>query len=185
MSAFVQELKHAITTEIGVRIEDAFEAAKLELAALEGRQAAFLDGSKAAEALLGSVDKDIEESKFDLEAAGHIKKYLSRCANALQNLSVQAANYRLMQQGKLQGLDYTVKLLKGIADDARAKMDAMKAAEADPSSVTARGRVEGTHPPATIKEQRLAEEAAELAASAVVTPVQSKHGKKKAHGRNA
>jgi len=165
-AALVQELKQIVSSEVGERVEDALEAAKRDLAVLEGRQVAFQDGAKAAEALLGSVDKDVEEGLYDLSVAAHVQKYLVRASNALQNLSVQSSNFRIAQTGKVQGFAHTVELLKGMMDAAKAKAEALRAAEAAPPPSNPREREEGTRPPQTIKERRLAEEAAELAASA-------------------
>lgn len=176
MSVLKAELKQLITGEIGVRVEDSLDAAKRELAVLEGRQAAFMDGSKAAEALMASVDRDVTEGKYDLPTAEQVKRYVARCIHALQNLAAQAQNYRIAQTGKVQGLEQTVILLKGLMDAERAKAAALTAATAEAAPALpaeqptaapvgpSRGRPEGMAPPPTIKAQRLAEEAAAKAA---------------------
>lgn len=159
MSVFKSELKQLITHEIGVRVDDALEAAKKDLAIFEGRQVAFADGSKAAEALLTFVDKDVEEGKFDLHVAEHVKRYLTRCSNALQNLSQQAAQHRMAQTGKVSGLDHTVKLLQNIIEDEKKKASQLQAIpSADPSPGD--GSRPAAIPLVSIKTQRLAEEAA-------------------------
>jgi hypothetical protein len=166
MSLLAQEVQFAVTSKVGGRVEDALEAAKAELSSLEGRQAAFLDGAKAVDALSASVDKDVEEGKYDLEVSAHIKRYLGRGSNALQNLAAHAVNARIQQQGRIQGLNHTFELLKGMADAAKAQAQAIRAAEAAPPPENPRERIEGVRPPMSIKEQRLAEEAAEQAAAA-------------------
>lgn len=159
MSLFKSELKMLVTHEIGVRVDDSLEAAKKDLNILEGRQAAFIDGSKAVEGLLGHVDKDIEDGKLELPVAGEIKKYILRASNALQNLSVQAANFRMAQTGKVHGIEQIVTLLKNMVDAERDKVDALKVAGTAPAE--AGDRPAGVAPAGSIKEQRLAEEAAE------------------------
>lgn len=168
MSVLKSELKQLVTHEIGVRIEDALEAAKKELAVLEGRQNAFLDGSKAVEALLKSVDADLSEGKYEVAVAEHVKRYLVRGVNALQNLSTQAMQHRLAQTGKVQGFDHTVRLLQNLIDEEKRK--AVLAAVPSPvTAVSAEGAPLGVDRPAaiplvSIKAQRLAEAAAEKAA---------------------
>lgn len=166
MSLLAQEVRHAITTEVGARVEDALEAAKSELSSLEGRQSAFLEGAKAVDALCASVDKDVEEGKYDLEVSAHIKRYLGRGSNALQNLAAHAVNARIQQSGRIQGLNHTFELMKGMASAAKAQAAAIRTAETAPPPENPRDRVEGVRPPMSIKEQRLAEEAAEKGAAA-------------------
>lgn len=188
MSAFVQELKHAVSTEIGVRVEDSYESTKRELSVHEGRQSAFLDGAKAAEALLQSVDKDLEEGKFDLATAAHVKRYVSRCANALGNLSVQSANICIAYTGRIHALGQTLTLIKSIADDAKAKAATLHQAESLPPPESVRGRIEGMPPAPTIKEQRLAEAALEQEVVESEVPADApepvKRRKRKLDGQN-
>ena len=172
MSVLKSELKQLVTHEIGVRVEDALEASKKELAVLEGRQAAFFDGSKAVEALLKAVDADLNEGKYETDVAEHIKRYLVRGVNALQNLSTQAMQHRLAQTGKVQGFDHTVRLLQNIIDEEKKK--AAVAAAAAPVAASS-GEGQGSDRPAavpllSIKAQRLAEEEALKAAEAPKPP---------------
>jgi len=171
MSVLKSELKQLVTHEVGVRVEDALEAAKADVRLLEGRQSAFADGAKAAEGLLAVVDQDLTAELFDLPTATHIKKYVGRCVFALQNLAQQAANQRMAQTGKVQGFQHTVDLLKNMIEAEKAKAAAIAAAESAPPPETPRERVEGTRP-SSLKELRLAEDAAESA------PVKKRGGRK-------
>jgi hypothetical protein len=175
MSLLKSELKQLFTHEVGVRIDDALEAAKRDLNVLDGRQQAFLDGAKAVEALQTYVNKDVDEDKFDLKTAEHVKRYVTRAVTALQNLSQQAVGAKLTAQGKVLGFEHTITLLKGIMDAERAKAEAIRAAAATGAAVVeddsaaatsagGEGRPVGVRP-LSIKEQRLAEEAAEEAAA--------------------
>jgi hypothetical protein len=163
MSVLMQELMQAVTTEVGVRVEDAYEAAKRDINILEGQQAAFLNGASAIELLTVAVDKDVEEGKFDLVVAETVKRYISRCVNSLRNLSLQAASQKIAQEGKAQAFAHTVELLKTMSDTAKHKAAALRAEETQPPVTDPRDRMVGTRPPESIKEQRLAEEAEEKA----------------------
>jgi hypothetical protein len=169
MSVLKSEMKQLVTHEVGVRVEDALEGAKRDLAVLEGRQGAFADGAKAAEALLGSVDKDIDEEKYDPATGEHVKRYVLRCAHALANLSANAANLRIAQTGKVQGFQHTVSLLQNMIEAEKAKVAAAVATESLPPPENPRDREAGTRP-VSIKELRLAEEAAPKALPEAAPP---------------
>jgi len=174
MSLLKSEIKYAVTTEVGNRVDDALEAAKRDLSVLEGRKAAFHDGARAVEALMAIVDKDVEEGKFDLVTAEIVKRYVGRCMNALQNMAMQGQNFLLAQAGKIQGMEHSVALLKSIVDDEKRKMDALRAAITAGTvgedgealaGTSSRERPQGSHPAMSLKEQRLAEEESEKAAA--------------------
>jgi len=166
MSVLKSELKQLVTHEIGVRVEDAHEAAKRELAVLEGRQAAFADGAKAMEALVGFMNKEVEEGKLELPLADAARRWVTRGGHALLNLSKQAEIHRSEQTGKVRGLEQTVALLKNMLDAEKAKSDALKQTSVGSLEVSEEdksrpvSRPVGEHPKPTIKAQRLAEEAA-------------------------
>jgi hypothetical protein len=167
MSLLKSELKQLVTTEIGVRVEDALELAKRDLTALEARKAAFQEGSNAVEALMAAVDRDVDEAKFDPPTSLIVKRYLERSVNALRNMSLHSQNQMIAQAGKVQGLQQTVSLLQAIIDDEKKKAEQMRAAVAaqvTSSPALAQSSVD-VRPPPSIKEQRLAEEGAERAAS--------------------
>lgn len=160
MSVLKSELKMLVSHELGARVEDTWEVAKKDLAILEGRQGAFLDGATAVEALMGFVDKDIDEGKLDLVAADIVKRYLMRAGNALKNLGQQAANMKVAQAGKISGLDQAMAIIKKEVDAERTKIEALKAAASVPPPENPRDRPVG-EAPLSIKAQRLDEEARE------------------------
>lgn len=166
MSVLKSELKMMVTHEVGVRVDDSLEVAKKDLAMLEGRQTGFADGAKAVETLLVHVDKDVNEEKLDVDTATKVKLYVTRAVHALNNLAQQTANQRIAQTGKVQGLEQTVTLLKNMVEQERAKAEALKESETAPPPANPRERAEGARPAPSLKEQRLAEEAAELKAAA-------------------
>lgn len=123
MNVLKAEMKQMVTHEVGVRVDDALEAARKELAALEGRQTAYLEGAKAVEALMKAVDADCESEKFGLEVGAEVKRYLSRASQVLQNLSMQANNMRIAQTGKVQGFEHTIRLLKNLIEQEKQKVE--------------------------------------------------------------
>ena len=170
MSVLKSELKQLVTLEVGIRVDDALEAALKELSVLEGRQTAFQEGAKNLEALISVVDLDLDAGLFDIPTAGHIKKYMNRCVLSLQNAGQNAMNQRIAQTGAVRGFQHTVELLKGMVAAEKAKTAALMAAVEDHPSENPRERTEGTRP-ANIKELRLAEEVSEpVAVAPVPTP---------------
>jgi hypothetical protein len=178
MSVLKSELKMLVTNEVGVRVDDALESAKREISTIEGRQAAFLEGAKAVEALASSVDRDVEDGQYGLEEAARIKRYITRAGLALSNLSQQASNFRTMQLGKIAGLDMAIQMLKGIMDSEKAKIEqvqakaqalAQSALPSQGATTTPSGLVE-REAPRSLKEIRLAEEAAADAAPSAPQP---------------
>lgn len=169
MSVLKSELKQLVTHEVGVRVEDALEGAKKELSVLEGRQTGLVDGAKIVEALLGFVDKDVEEGKTDLPTAEVAKRFILRGVHALNNAAQNAANLRMAQTGKVQALTQTVDMLSEMVEKEKAKAEAIREAEAAAPSENARDRVLGVAP-VSIKELRLAEEPPAAPAPVIAQP---------------
>jgi hypothetical protein len=152
------ELRAAGMHEVGVRMDDLLDAARKEVLRCEGAQLGLLQATKGVIDLIAYVDKDVDEGKYGLEAAKLIKLYLSRASEVVQNLSKNANNQKIAATGQVQMAEVAVQITKKMHDGELAKRAAVAAAEATPEDVTLRTRPEGVHPPATIKEQRLAED---------------------------
>ena len=164
MSVEKIELRAAGMHEVGVRMDDLLDAARKEVLRCEGAQLGLLQATKGVIDLIAHVDKDVDEGKYGLEAAKLIKLYLSRASEVVQNLSKNASNQKIAATGQVQMAEVAVQITKKMHDGELAKRAAVAAAEAAPEEITLRTRPEGVHPPATIKEQRLAEDQAEVTA---------------------
>ena len=124
-------------------------------------------------------------NEIDNALAKHIKKYITRSPAVAQGVAAQAGAQRLMAQGKVQALEMAVKIIQKFRDEEIKKVEGFKKALADGTiriepdgsqQATAPGvNVPGVRPGASIKEQRLAEDAASLAASVA----QKKRAKKR------
>jgi hypothetical protein len=177
------DVKIDVATEIGARIEDVLEGARKDVLRQEGATSAFYQAAKACEDAALHVDKDMDEGKFGLEVAAHIKRYVDRCANATRNLAKQSEALHLIAMGKSTSFEMSVKLVEKFRTEEQAKVTALREALANGSLKPApEGLVKqngngvhtnglsslGIRPGMTIKEQRLAEAAA---AEAVAAPV--------------
>lgn len=156
MSVLKSELKQLVTYEVGVKVEDALESARTELALLEGRQTGFSDGAKVVESLLGYADKDLADGKLDATTLELVKRYLLRGVHALNNAAHNASNLRIAQTGKIQGFEQTVTLLRDLVASEKEKVAAVLAAATQPVAENSHDRPVGVAP-ASLKEVRLAE----------------------------
>ena len=169
------EFKAAVVNELGVKIEDMAEAAKLDVARNEGAKEALLVASKKVLDLAAHVDKDLDEGLLSeagepLVVAQLIKKYLTRAATVLESGSVSAENHKLIAQGRLQALELVVGNLGKIRD---AELEKSKQRQALDAGEEVIGRPVGTHPGMTIKQQR------QLESASVAAKSSRKHGKVK------
>jgi hypothetical protein len=184
MSVLKSELKQLVAHEVGVRVEDALEGTKRDLAVMEGRQAGLSEGAQTIEALLGFVDKDLDAGTLDIPTAEAVKRFITRGVHALNNAAQNAANLRIAQTGKVQALTQTVGMLQDMIDKEKAKAEAMIAAQAAPPPEHSRDRAPGVAP-VSIKELRLAEDAPSLEPepAAVAPSVAEEEAPKRRGGR--
>jgi hypothetical protein len=203
------EIKQAAAHEIGVRVEDALEAARKEVASMEGRQSAFLDAASLVDDTIKAVQRDIDAGTVALDAGTLLVGRLKRLAEAVRHQSVKATTLRNMAAGKVQGLENTVKLISNIVESEKARLEAAKRQAADtvspgavspgdgqtagaPAQAQAQAQV---HRFVSIKEQRLAEQAdaeaadgaAQRTPSSSVTPqpIQAKRRGRKPRATNS
>lgn len=147
-------IKVSAVNDVGVRLDDALEAARADVHRTEGGAQAM---ERAAELLATCnklVDKDLEEQKLpDLASATLIKKWLERAASSLKDLRQQYQHARVQAQGRAAGFESAVAIAKRFVDEEQRKVDAFKQAVSE-------GRVveEGAYarPPPSIKAQRTA-----------------------------
>lgn len=167
MNTLKSELKLQFTHEIGVKVEDTLEAAKREISTAEGKQIAFMEAIRTVETVSSVVNKDVEAGQLDLETAKKAIQYLTRATQALQQQASQSVVQRNMAAGKAQGIEQVVKMLVSITTIEQNRLNQAKAqapvAQSDvPASNDSTASVP-VHRFVSIKEQRLAEEAAAAA----------------------
>lgn len=153
MSFLTPELKQQVVHEVGVRVEDAMEAAKGEVHLIEGRQTAFLEAAQLSEMLSASLNKDVDAGTLTMDEAKKLMPYLTKLAQQFRQLTVQMANQRNLAAGKVQGLEQTVKLLNNMVEIEKAKQARM----VQPPPESAGGNP--AHRFVGMKERRMAEEA--------------------------
>jgi hypothetical protein len=175
------EFKAAVISELGVKVEDMAEAAKLDVAKNEGAKEALILAVRKLSELTQHVDKDLDEGLLSeagepLLVAGLIKKYLVRAAAVIESGVVSSENHRLLAQGRQQALQTVVTNMSKVRDQ---ELEKGRQRQALDVGEEVRGRPVGAHPGLTIKEQRKLETAPTEPAPAPVIKAVKKRGRPK------
>lgn len=166
MSMEKMELRSAAMHEVGVRLDDALEAAKAEMLRAEGAVQAGQKAMERAVQLLLAVDKENAEGGISDEQRDVVKKYLAKCHAAMKALYDESNSRVLLARGMVLGMDRAVKTAKQLHDQELSK------GTGDVVPVNGEGRSVGDAPKMSIKQRRLAEESASTAsAEAPVEPI--------------
>lgn len=170
------EIKIFTAHELGCRLDDLLESNTKDMYRLEGGVVALRQAATSIEGLLAVVDKEMDAEKFDLEQAKEIKRYIQRAAQVITNLTLNTDNNRIAYGGRIQALSLAVDVAKKYQDEESKKIASLQAAvdqnrvvkDGDSHAMTDSdgGRPVAVRPGLSLKEQRLAEEAAEAALDA-------------------
>lgn len=165
------EIRAGFAHELGCKLDDMLEAAKLEVARGEGSRTALQMAAKKVSELALAVNKDLDEGKLDnlegsLAIAGVIKDYLTRAVTALESGVVAAESHRLQVQGRVQAFEMIVGNVKKIHDLEQGQANLRKVV-GDTAPVEGQARTTGIAPGLPLRERRrLEEEAAKAAETA-------------------
>lgn len=173
-------IKVSAVHDVGVRLDDALEAARADVHRAEGAAQALERAGEALAPLLKMVDKELDAQKIaDIATATAIKKWLDRSAALLKDLRQQYHQGRVQAQGRVAGFEGAVAIAKKFVDDERKKIEGFQQAVAS-------GRVveEGGYgrPPPSIKAQRTA--SGVTATTTPSAPSAPKKKKGKSDGKN-
>lgn len=152
MSIDKAEIKIATAHEIGVRMDDALEAAKRDVAVDDGARAAAIKIAADLEGLLAAMNKQVnEEGGMDLETAKTVGDWLQKAVGLAKNMVMQAERSKILAQGRVQAFESAVagvmKFKTEEENKVRSLLDTVKSGDIEDA-----GR-----PPPSIKSQRLAE----------------------------
>lgn len=155
-SALKSEVKIAAAQEIGVRMDDLLEEAIAEVHQAAGAQTALLEAAKAIAKLHEHVSTDMDGGLYPLDVGAKIKAYVNRAITALESLAQRAGNMQMTAHGRKQALEKVVLSVKSFKDNETTKLAEIHLSEKTSSAKITETRI----PQVTIKERRLAEEAA-------------------------
>jgi hypothetical protein len=165
------EIKIFTAHELGCRLDDLLESNTKDMYRLEGGVVALRQAITALEGLLAVVDKEMDADKFDLEQAKEIKRYVQRAVQVVTNMTLNTDNNRIAYGGRIAALTSAVEIAKKYQAEESKKVASLQEAVAqnrvikdgDSHEMTDSdsGRPVAVRPGLSLKEQRLAEEAAE------------------------
>jgi hypothetical protein len=133
MRTKMKKIKHEVKVltyhEMGVKLDDQLEAAKLEYSSLDGSKKAFAFGKSKVEELTAHIDKDTRDGTLDVEQSTLAKRWVLRAVAVLQNLGVQSEVQSYQAQGKIIALEKSVGIVKTLHDNEKALLDSVVALE--------------------------------------------------------
>lgn len=175
MSIEKAEIKVGTAHEIGCRLDDVLEGTNKDLYRLEGAATAFRKGAESVETLAKAVEVELEKGEYDLEVAARLKRYISRAQQMLTNLAMNADNNRITQAGKVQAMQMAVGIVKKFKDAEESKINTLRQAMliSQGEAVSGEPRAAGLRPAMSIKERRIAEEAAQQTVEVAEAPVET------------
>lgn len=159
MSVLKQQIRVAVTNDIGADLDDQLEQARREVLHQEGAKAAYATAQKLVEQLLPHLQKDIDAGKYSLEQGAEISKWIQRAMGVCESLGLQATHLIIAKNGAVAQNERLVQLVKK-------RLDAEQAQLAEIAK-TVQSEGDPTAPPApkSIKQIRLEEAAREKAAA--------------------
>lgn len=170
------EIKIFTAHELGCRLDDLLESNTKDMYRLEGGVVALRQATMGLENLLAVVDKEMDADKFDLEQAKEIKRYVQRAIQVVTNMVLNTDNNRIAYGGRVQALQLAVDVAKKFQDEESKKVASLQEAvvqnrvvkdgDSHEMTDTDNGRPVAVRPGLSLKEQRLAEEAAEVVVEA-------------------
>lgn len=163
MSVEKSELRASMAHDLGLRLDDALEAAEREATRLEGAVEWLMRAGPMVGGAHAAIEGEVESGKMDLEAAQAAKAIISKLGSQLSDLVKQATADMQATRGKAVAYRASVALTKQAFDTekAKAKAAALAAAATDLADAalavdveTAGARPVGARPPPPIKARR-------------------------------
>lgn len=181
MTLTKSQIKIAVMNDVGNRLDDMRESAMGQQQQSHGARAAAARISANIKKLIDVVQQDFDKGEIkkvieegELQVLKLIKTYVSRAANACEASSDYFESLAKNAAGKVEAMEQAVKMVQKIRDAEQKKMDAILAAVDSGAAQVDGGdvmmmdqsqlRPVGARPAKTIKQQRLAEAAAQRAA---------------------
>jgi hypothetical protein len=161
-SVLKQQIRVAVTNDIGADLDDQLEAAKAEVQQQEGAKAAYSTAEKLIEQLLPHLQKDLNDGRISLETASESSKWIQRAMGVCSSLHVQATHLVIAKQGAVSQTEKLLGIVKKRFDSERAKL-----VELEKLGVSGQDDIASAAPsaPKSIKQLRMEEAAAEAAAA--------------------
>ena len=153
------DVRAEMAHELGCKLDDMLESAKVDSARNEGASEALRMASKRLTELTEEVDRELDAGNYaeidsPLAVAANIKRFLIKACAILESGVVSASNHRLVCQGRAQALELVVGNLKKMHDFEKGRAELRKASESE----------DRARPGLPLKERRRQGELAEVQA---------------------
>lgn len=155
MSSLVKaEVRIATANEIGVRMDDALEAAKGDVARADGAASAGVKIGDGIDSVVAAMQKDIDEGRLGLEQGKLVATWLARARTVASNYVLGSHQAKSMAQGRVMGFEAAVASVAKFKTEEENKVRAVLTAAAAEDVAP-----EDVGPKPTIKQQYEAEDA--------------------------
>jgi hypothetical protein len=147
---FKSEIRAGAIHDLGSKLDDVLERARVALAQADGKNAAAQLIQQRLVTLTTNVDKDVDEGRYDLTTATLIKQYMSRAQTVAELTAAEAAAERHRATGAVAAMTTAVEITKKAFDTESALAKTMQVDEISskapsaPISVKQRRREEDT-----------------------------------------
>lgn len=175
MTVEKSKLRMAATSEVGARIENLLDAARIEANRMEGAEAVLGQLSRVIEGHASGIDKALEANQFEnlspVQVSAVAKTLLRKILENVSQFQTQAGRKVHEARGKVLGFEQAIEAAKVVYVQDEAKLRAPEGQ--DGNVIPLHGpRASGAHPGPSIAEQRRAETqaAAEAVQEAPVAP---------------
>lgn len=112
--------------EVGNRLDDSLDAARLEQARYDGAKHGLIEARKKVEDhLSGYIKKDAESGEITISEHTLVAKYIKQCIAILDNLTISAEVQSYQGQGKIMGLESAVRQARHSFDVNKGKYEAL------------------------------------------------------------
>lgn len=177
MSVLKSQVRLSTLKDVGVLLSGQKAEVENKIQRSAGAIEAFLVAAKSVEGVMAVVDQDIDSGELELVEAGKVKKYLTRAVMGLKDKHRQAKREVAILGGRVSGLDKALEIVEKRHKVEEGKLALLQHAEesgGDGEVVELpHRRAVGTRPLPTIKQRRLAEATAGVAAVSEDTDVTS------------
>lgn len=124
MSAEKSELRSCAIHEVGCKLDDVLEAAKLDVARFDGAGEALTLAAGRLSVVYQEIDQEtVPDGSLSLEEASMAKRYVTRCVDFLTKASEDAARGKFRAEGKVLGLEQSVVVAKSLYELEKSKAD--------------------------------------------------------------
>jgi len=169
------EVRIHTANEIGVRMDDALEAAKGDVSRADGSGAAAVKIADGIDGVIAAVQKEIDGGTLDLEQGKLVTSWLMKAKGVASSFVAGSHQAKAMAQGRVMGFEAAVASVSKFKTDEENKVRSILAAAAAEDVAP-----EDVGPKPTIKQQYAAEDAAEAAKKAAQEERPKKKGDRRA-----